>query len=1043
VPSSWIDENTLSISTSGLDLLPLTTGQHHIRIKQGDFTAQYLGAIISGDTLDEAQFVLNKTSGPIRGGATITVTANSDVILPGTKVMLRSRSGQNEITTIPLEDGSFAMNLRDDVENLSHFKFVAPAVLEPELYTVYLLINGQEVEVGQYSYTFDRGLDIQLPNYPPMVVGAAEVRDDNLFIGVKNGQNPNPNNRFLMKYGFEIYDINIWENPVRLSQIKMDNPVTGLALVDHIAYLAEGKSGLAVVDVFDKTHPYMIEEKPVSGYIANDIDVDGSHNILALAAYSELGDGFVRFFNVQDSELSQPQGYSTIVFNQGDLQGQPLDVEWWQNELYVLFNKNGTLYLAIFDQFGSQLHYRVQAVERGSIGTNLSQASLLVQNGQVTISNGTEYLLLQENDQGLFETIFWQQLDSSNGELLANGGGIFISNADGVIDTPSPNLVVSSIIPASGMVLANDEKVTILLNKLINTNQDHLRSAISIVDSKNKTVKYNVEGINTISGGSIEISFDHTKVSGAIQMTIGTELTSINGRPLVKSMTVNYQLLDETRPLIDKVYRLQNNSELQSHYFHGDGTEVAVLNGHHFGQDKQQIILNVGSENISETDIISISDEEIRFKFPHMYLTSETSSLAVSVQLKNSSSRLNGAVIVVPKTGLEDLNPKTGPPQGGNQIDIYGYGFTPNSQIFFGNNIANDIKVVASHHLRVLVPSGDFGFSAVSVINPQFPNETSVSPEDYFYAGQETGSVVLSNDNPSPVSAIAKQEQLLYVLTGGSYQAYNINGEILNNLSTSTAQLVVVDVSDPVHPQTINKEFADQTLPYFYKDIIPPTGFTDLQIDGNDLYAIGGDKLLHFDISLRTDPFLLNEFSNTEKNSALTVSDKVIYLGQDSGIRVFHKEPDAKIREMALISRETVGGKVSRLVIDKDILWAMVPARREVVAIELNSGHYNILHRYVLKDRTGFRIAGDDLTVRNNLLFVSSGDKATVELFDIGSGEEATNIANLKLSYLLRNGNISAGKMMLHGQTLYVAAGHGDLQLFDISAWLNNQFRAK
>ena len=43
--------------------------------------------------------------------------------------------------------------------------------------------------------------------------------------------------------------------------------------------------------------------------------------------------------------------------------------------------------------------------------------------------------------------------------------------------------------------------------------------------------------------------------------------------------------------------------------------------------------------------------------------------------------------------------------------------------------------------------------------------------------------------------------------------------------------------------------------------------------------------------------------------------------------------------------------------------------------------------------------------------------------------------------YLLRGGDMFAGELLLYGQTLYVAAGQGDLQIFDISSWLDNRFR--
>src|SRR5690606_23646939 len=109
---------------------------------------------------------------------------------------------------------------------------------------VYLLQSGIETRVGAISYSLGEGRGISLPNYPPMSIGAAQVRGELLYVGVKDGAPPNGTNRFLMTSGLEIYDISIWDRPVRLSQLPMPQPVTGLEVDDGLAYLASGADGL-------------------------------------------------------------------------------------------------------------------------------------------------------------------------------------------------------------------------------------------------------------------------------------------------------------------------------------------------------------------------------------------------------------------------------------------------------------------------------------------------------------------------------------------------------------------------------------------------------------------------------------------------------------------------------------------------------------------------------------------------------------------------------------------------------------------------------
>lgn len=66
----------------------------------------------------------------------------------------------------------------------------------------------------------------------------------------------------------------------------------------------------------------------------------------------------------------------------------------------------------------------------------------------------------------------------------------------------------------------------------------------------------------------------------------------------------------------------------------------------------------------------------------------------------------------------------------------------------------------------------------------------------------------------------------------------------------------------------------------------------------------------------------------------------------------------------------------------------------------------------------------------------------SVVLYQQNSARSAAPVAALKLAYLVRNGSIYAGQMILQGQNLYVASGQGDLQLYDISPWMEARFTA-
>src|SRR5690606_9821520 len=242
VPFDWIDENTLQIPAQALALVPLEVGQHHVRVLDNELTAEFPGAIVTGDDIDLTRFSISPETADLKGGHKVTVSASTGVILPGTKVIMRPVDGGQ-----PIHSLESVIDLKDDVETLSTFTYRLPTSIEPKLYRVYLVMNGQEFLVGNVSYTLQAGRSIGLPNYPPHVIGGSTAVNDYLFVGVRAGAEPTDKNRFLIPSGLEIFDVSIWENPIRLSQVRTDAPVLGVEVVGNSAFLAASQKGLMLV----------------------------------------------------------------------------------------------------------------------------------------------------------------------------------------------------------------------------------------------------------------------------------------------------------------------------------------------------------------------------------------------------------------------------------------------------------------------------------------------------------------------------------------------------------------------------------------------------------------------------------------------------------------------------------------------------------------------------------------------------------------------------------------------------------------------------
>ena len=393
----------------------------------------------------------------------------------------------------------------DDLCPSLTLSFRLPGVIRPGIYDLYLEMFDTTVKVGEIAYRLQNQEGLRLPNYPPMQIGAAVTRDSQLFVGVKAGQAPTESNRFLMPSGLEIYDITIADSPVRLAQLETDFPVTGLALLDDTAYLAAGEDGLVVVDVADLENPLRVNDYPVPGQRATDVAIDPATRILAMSVANDLGTGFVRFFSLDDSELEPP--YGAIAFNSGDLLGQPVDVQWQGQSLFVLLNTEGSLRILRFDDLGGARSYSIFEVDRELPG-DISAASFVVQYDQIVISTGREYLVMQADGAGGYQTIYWQDsaADYDYSEIFSNDGSLFLGTPTGADIVASADLALTDTRPASGARIGRSDVIRLQFNQLINTDGALLGQSIRLLDETQQPLDpatYNLEGINTLQGGFV------------------------------------------------------------------------------------------------------------------------------------------------------------------------------------------------------------------------------------------------------------------------------------------------------------------------------------------------------------------------------------------------------------------------------------------------------------------------------------------------------------------------------------------------------------
>ena len=392
-----ISDNQLQITLSDSLLASLNYGPHHLVLDNHGRRAFYPGAIMyTAEPPQRDGFELDITDGDITGGHHVTIRSSVPAIQPGTRVRMVSASNENRIIETEIsETGAEIRNLEEDVISLQEMRFRAPGVTEPDIYNVYVLIPNGESEhaylAGHFSYRLGAGRQWELPNYPPMEIGDAELNGKYLFVGVKSGSSPSLSNRFLMNSGLEVYDITIPERPIRLTQMRTDTAVNGLAVYGNQMFMAAGSGGLYTVDITDPASPLLITRERFSGLSATDLAIDHTRNVMAIAVSDPLGGGFIRFSDLKDEEQRRPEGFTTISFtdydqNESVLQGQPQNIKWLNGALYALHSSEHGLKLTVFTEFGDALAYRTYDTGHG----NNTESSLFVENGQIHI--GTDGL---------------------------------------------------------------------------------------------------------------------------------------------------------------------------------------------------------------------------------------------------------------------------------------------------------------------------------------------------------------------------------------------------------------------------------------------------------------------------------------------------------------------------------------------------------------------------------------------------------------------------------------------------------------------------
>ncbi len=198
---------------------------------------------------------------------------------------------------------------------------------------------------------------------------------------------------------------------------------------------------------------------------------------------------------------------------------------------------------------------------------------------------------------------------------------------------------------------------------------------------------------------------------------------------------------------------------------------------------------------------------------------------------------------------ISNIRPHYCPCAGGKKVHIYGHNFKSIKKVYFGNNIASDVKVMDYGHMTAVVPSGD-GIVKVRIINKHgrsgifyfiyegAPHINLINPSSGPLAGQnniniyghgfsKTTSVKFGENSTTEFTILS--DYLLNVTVPNQYQTQSVDVQIISkngvsNLYTYTyLPIPLITLSDEIDITSLN----------------PDSG----SINGNTLVTIAGTGL--------------------------------------------------------------------------------------------------------------------------------------------------------------------------------------------------------
>ncbi|NRD46955.1 Ig-like domain-containing protein, partial [Corallococcus exiguus] len=660
--------------------------------------------------------------------------------------------------------------------------------------------------------------------------------------------------------------------------------IHGAAAAGHLAFVANGSAGVAVVDIGDPMTPVRLNTRTVVG-TAYDVAVSG--DLLLVAA----GTGGLRVLDLRSPSLVQRgfvalPGEAVRVVTQGSRAFVACRDSAATLAVVDVSNPVEPLLQALVPHRSARQDLLATGLSDVVVEGNLAVVAASLVKGTTPVKGLLTASVLGTN--GTVTPFVRANLPSAGGLTLTSGTPVAQFGDEGGAIYTLPRFVVTGVTPLDGTqgVAVN---APVALEFSSPPEESEVTVDTVMLREADPTLGRRVPVTLTASGRSVTLtplSTEPLKVSTPYFVVVTSALHDVAGRALAKPFVSGFRTRATTQdaPVVSKVVPAAGPL--------GGGSRV-TLTGTHFVTGAKVYFAGAEGQAVE----VSEDGASLTVTTP---AREEGPALVTVVNPDGGEGSLVGGFLYLPMLQVSFVAPASGPLAGGTHVEVSGAGFQRGATVTFNGVEATAVRVLAPGRLEAVTPPGAFGPADVVVTNPDTKqafaagaflySRLAVSTRIGRYDPQTDGST-------KPNYRLAKGAPLAVVVKDGT--AWVLSGAQVNTQGLTPTE--VTDTSTAGGLGAVDVSLAQAGVVGGI-DILAPYEPAALAVRGNRAYVVanaqslpfvdmvgeGGPSLLAFDISQRNGPTRLGAvpFPGTARSIAL-VGDLALVAAGDGGLLTF------------------------------------------------------------------------------------------------------------------------------------------------------------